>query len=174
MRQIAGGCGWDLSQRDLKVITGTTMTGDYDACVIASDNRGVTAEGNLNFSPVVLARTSISVEHWSNQHISRQSGHSHPGNGSAPAEGCCYDRKSQCIFIRSFTVRKKNRLMAPKVLKAAAEPKDPDCTGRDMPGETVPALSSSDYEDLGEEDSLEVVGDKPSQVGAISSEGSLI
>lgn len=112
-----------IKMESLFFITGTTMTGDWDAVAIESNTRRLSL--GTEISP--LARTSIAFKRSSGQVVHDSSGHHHPtANTERPPETevqCCSQPKNQCIFVRAWFIRDRRRWRGPKVMKAGAGPK---------------------------------------------------
>jgi hypothetical protein len=147
--------------KDIVVITGVTMTGDWDAAVWTSGSKAGTL--SLGAGPmIVMAKTLVSLSKSQDQSVLRSDGHHHNPEAEIAHPNCtgdeseCRGVENQCIFIRGFRLRKKHMFSSKykaSNMKAAAGPDDPDVAEGDD-NQEAPAVAAQDSVPAESQDSV--------------------
>lgn len=150
IRSIMESCQINDYKR-LIIVTGVSKTGDWDTVVISSENREIETSASVDVLELDLVKSSFVIKYKSTQSPHYRSGHAHVTN--QPCDNSCKDTKNQTVFIRRLLVRKAIPRVGPLVLKAGAEPKDPDvgeddsnCNSPAVPASSEVSSDSSAYE----------------------------
>ena len=127
-------CARDIE--DIIFVTGTTITGDWDAVFVEAANVGDRLIADVGVNSFLLAKTSTIVRKYPNQRILKSSGHYHDidwkdsvqnpikplgimtGPDGTDGSSCSHP-KNQCVFIRYFTLKRRRFRRLPAVVKRA-------------------------------------------------------
>jgi hypothetical protein len=160
--------GHNVQLSDLILVTGVDLTKDFSMLAFEHAGGDFSVEFNVGVSQVASAsasawgswRTITSVhKNWGPQELlppgsARRAITATDQDRSGPSDDYC-----QCVFVRGYRMRER-RLLWPKVMKAAAEPRDVDDGDADQEGHD-PEFGLED----GEEDEMDDV--EASRAGGI-------
>ena len=100
---------YDLDVDAIVFVTGTTMTGDWNAMYSERKDKDVRVGLTAGIQEVAVFKTGLSYQ-TSNGRISHDnSGHHHSSRHNASASECCSNPENQCIFMKSFSFKRNSR-----------------------------------------------------------------
>ncbi|KAL0948303.1 hypothetical protein HGRIS_010895 [Hohenbuehelia grisea] len=131
-----------LNNGDIILVTGCDKTAEWATAAFNERSRGVGISFYGGFPMVGGAEVSLSGSWQTGTSVQHRSG---------PVSDCGDVKYDQTIFIRSYKV-KESITGAPKVIRAASEPRDDERSGPEQDSLAVPVEDPMDAEDDAEED----------------------
>ncbi|THH10538.1 hypothetical protein EW145_g1246 [Phellinidium pouzarii] len=125
LKFIRDDLGFGVGLRDLIFVTGHDLTANWATATFVGSAVHQGAKLNAGKSPVASVGASLSGTWESSISIPIRTGPNLFSNQSGPQEsdaGATEPFKNQCIFIRGFRISEK--LLVPRIIKAAASPED--------------------------------------------------